>query len=154
MKKRADRMAPVQKVLGSAEKEKARNFGAAQRQQEEAEQRLRDLQQYHDEYLRGFEQRARTGQSASSLRDYQLFLARLKEAIGQQEQLVQQAREAVAGSRKRWQSAARQVKAVESVVDRWEGDERRRVDRQDQKDSDERAQQGRLSQARNLPEQR
>lgn len=154
MKKRADRMAPVQKVLGSAEKEKARDFGSARRQQEEAEQRLKDLQQYHDEYLVGFEQRARTGQSASALRDYQLFLARLKDAIRQQEQVVQQAHEAVAGSRKRWQSAARKVKAVESVVDRWQGDERRQADRLDQKDSDERALQRGLAQTRNAREGR
>lgn len=152
MKKRSERMAPVQRVLGSNEKDRARDLGAAQRQQQEAEQRLRDLQQYHDEYLRGFEQRARTGQSASSLRDYQQFLARLKEAIRQQEQLVQQSREAVAGSRQRWQSAARQVKAVDSVVGRWQGDERRREERLDQKDSDERAQQRRHAQARTAPE--
>jgi flagellar FliJ protein len=154
MKKRSERMAPVQRVLGSAEKERARDFGSAQREKEEAEKRLKDLQQYHDEYLLGFEQRARTGQSASALRDYQLFLARLKDAIKQQEQVVQQSCEAVAGSRQRWQSAARQVKAVDSVVDRWQGDERRLADRLDQKDSDEHAQQRRHAQSRTTPEGR
>lgn len=137
--KRSERMAPVQRVLGTTERDRARDMGTAQKQLEDAEARLRDLRQYHGEYLQGFEQRARTGQSVLALRDYQLFLARLEEAIRQQEQIVAQAKQDVSGSRQRWQSAARQVKAVESVVSRWQGDEKRQADRIEQKNTDERA---------------
>ena len=140
--KRSDRMAPVQRVLGNAEKDRARDVGSTQRQLEAAEEKLQSLQQYHREYMQGFEQRARTGQTVMALRDYQLFLARLQEAIRQQEQVVAQAREAVAASKQRWQSAAKQVKAVDSVVNRWVRAERQGADRQEQRDSDERAQRG------------
>ncbi len=141
--KRSERMAPVQRVLGNTERDRARDFGSAQQQVEQARTRLAELRQYHAEYTQGFEQRARGGQSALALRDYQLFLARLEEAIRQQEKIVEQTEQALSGSRQRWQNAARQVKAVESVVNRWQGDERRRADRLDQKDTDERAQRAR-----------
>jgi flagellar FliJ protein len=69
-----------------------------------------------------------------------VFLARLDEALRQQESIVAAAREQAAGSRRNWQGAARQVKAVESVVDRWQHAEVRALERHEQKESDERAQ--------------
>jgi flagellar protein FliJ len=141
--KRSERMAPVKQVLGNAERDRARDMGSAQKHVDEAQSRLRDLRQYHLDYLQNFQQRARAGQSAQTLRDYQLFLARLEEAVRQQEQVVAQAIAAFDGSRARWQGAARQVKAVDAVVGKWQGDERRRADQLEQKEIDERAQRGR-----------
>src|SRR5690606_40924645 len=48
------------------------------------------------------------------------FLARLDNVVRQQEQLVEQARQRVAGSRRDWQGAAQKVKAVGAVVERWQ----------------------------------
>lgn len=137
---RADRMAPVQRVFGDAERDRARELGEAQRQLADAEGRLRELRTYHGEYLGAFRKRAEDGTSIRALRDFQAFLARLETAMRQQEQLVAQARERAAGSRGNWQNAARQVKAVDAVVGRWEKVEARAMDRRDQKESDERAQ--------------
>ena len=50
-----------------------------------------------------------------------------------------QARERATGSRRSWQGAAQQVKAVDAVVDRWQQLEARAQDRREQKESDERA---------------
>jgi flagellar protein FliJ len=138
--KRSERMAPVQKVLGNTERDRARDLGATQKTLTEAEARLVDLQQYHSDYLQDFQQRAMAGQNALSLRDYQLFLARLREAVRQQEQIVAQARDGVASSAQRWQGAARRVKAIESVVDKWQQDEHQLATRVEQKAIDERAQ--------------
>mgnify|MGYP003430867229 CR=1 FL=1 len=138
--KRSDRMAPVQRVLGSAEREKARDLGAAQKSLAEAEARLQELQRYQDDYLRDFQQRASAGQSALALRDFQTFLARLQEAVGQQERVVSQAREAQESSSQQWQGAARRVKSVDLVVGRWQQSERRSEEQAEQKSTDERAQ--------------
>jgi flagellar FliJ protein len=138
--KRSERMAPVQRVLGGTERDRARDMGAAQQGLAAAESKLQELQQYHMDYLNGFQQSARAGRNALALRDFQSFLGRLEEAIRQQEQVVAQARQGVSGSTKLWQSAARQVKAVESVVHKWQGEERRREGRLEQKEVDERAQ--------------
>lgn len=149
--KRSERMVPVQKVLDGAERDRARDMGAAQRNLGAAETRLQELQQYHMDYVRGFQQTARAGRNVMALRDFQSFLGRLEEAIRQQEQIVAQARQGVAGSTQLWRSAARKVKAVETVVDRWQVDEQRQENRREQKETDERAAQsahgtGRLKQ--------
>jgi flagellar FliJ protein len=146
-------MAPVQRVLGGAERERARDMGAAQRSLGAAEQRLEELQKYHLDYLNNFQRTAKAGGSALALRDFQQFLGRLEEAIRQQEQIVAQARQNAAGSTKQWQSAARRVKAVDSVVGKWQGEERRREDRVEQKDIDERAQRQKARGVPGKPEQ-
>jgi flagellar FliJ protein len=133
-------MAPVQRVLGDAERDRARELGDAQRRLADAEVRLTELRTYQGEYLRSFRQRASSGQSVVALRDFQAFLARLEEALRQQESLVAAAREQASGSRRSWQGAARQVKAVESVVDRWQAVEARAGEQREQKETDERAQ--------------
>jgi len=138
--KRSERMAPVQRVLGSVERDRAKDLGAAQKVLGEAEARLQDLKQYHADYAGSFQQRAKVGQSAMALRDFQVFLERLQEAIRQQEHVVAQAREGLAGSTGRWQGAAQRVKAIDTVVDKWQQDERRSAGRLEQKDADERAQ--------------
>lgn len=137
---RADRMAPVQRVFGNAERDRARELGDAQRQLAEAEARLKELRTYHGEYMGAFRKRCEDGTSIRALRDFQAFLARLDTALRQQEQLVAQARERAAGSRRNWQGAAQQVKGVDAVVDRWNRIESRAADQRDQKESDERAQ--------------
>lgn len=136
---RADRMAPVQQVFGNAERDRARELGEAQRQLADAEARLVELRTYHGEYMGAFRKRCEDGTSIRALRDFQAFLARLDNAVRQQEQLVEQARQRVAGSRRDWQGAAQKVKAVGAVVERWQKTEALVLDRRDQKDSDERA---------------
>jgi flagellar FliJ protein len=133
-------MAPVQQVLEKGEQARARELGEAQQRQADAEARLNELRTYHGEYLRAFRQRAEDGTSVNSLRDFQAFLARLEVAVSQQEKLVSAAREQSASHRRNWQGAARQVKAVESVVDRWRSVEARDGERREQKETDERAQ--------------
>lgn len=137
---RSDRMVPVQRVLGEAERDRARALGDAQRRLADAEARLAELRAYQEDYQGAFRRRAEDGTSIRALRDFQAFLARLDEALRQQEQLVANAREQAAGSRREWQGAARQVKAVESVVDRWQSAEAQAGERREQKESDERAQ--------------
>ena len=142
--KRSDRMEPVQQVLEGTEQARARELGDGQKRLAEAEARLTELSTYHGEYLQAYRQRAEDGTSVTRLRDFQAFLARLEQAISQQRQVVTVARDAVAAQRRNWQGAARQVKAVESVVDRWRRDEAKAGERRDQKETDERAQQAAL----------
>jgi flagellar FliJ protein len=141
---RSERMAPVQQVLEDSEQSRARELGDGQRRLADAESKLNELKAYHGEYQRGFRQRAEDGTSVTALRDFQAFLARLELAVGQQEKIVAAAREAVAAQRRNWQGAARQVKAVESVVDRWRSAEVKEGERRDQKETDERAQRAAL----------
>ncbi len=133
-------MAPVQKVLDQKRKDRARELGEAQTRHTAAAAKLKDLEQYRQDYEQAFQLRAKAGQPVRALRDFQVFLARLDQAIQQQRQVVASMHTEVSGHSTRWQSAARQVKAVDSVVDRWQGEERRAEDRREQKETDERAQ--------------
>jgi flagellar FliJ protein len=137
---RSERMAPVQQVLEQGEQARARELGEAQRRLADAEAKLVELTTYHGEYMLAFRKRAEDGTSVTRLRDFQAFIARLEQALAQQQKIVALAREQVAAQRSTWQGAARQVKAVESVVDRWRSVELRVADRREQKDMDERAQ--------------
>lgn len=137
---RSERMAPVQRVFKDAERDRARELGDAQRRLADAETRLAELRAYQSDYQGAFRKRAEDGTSIRALRDFQAFLARLEEALRQQEQVVASAREQAAGSRRTWQGAARQVKAVGSMVDRWQSAEMQAGERREQKESDERAQ--------------
>lgn len=141
---RSERMAPVQRVFGETEKSRARELGDAQRRLADAEARLAELATYRGEYQGAFRKRAEDGTSIRALRDFQAFLSRLDEALRQQEQIVATAREQTAGSQRNWQGAARQVKAVASVVGRWQSAEAKAGERRDQKDTDERAQRATL----------
>ena len=138
---RTGRMAPVQQVMDDSERRHQQRLADAQRRLAESELKLAELQRYHLEYAQAFGQRATTGATGMMLRDYQVFLGRLAEAVRQQSQFVSRAREEVAVEMHHWQGAAQRAKALGTVVERWRGEERRELERRDQQETDERAQQ-------------
>lgn len=137
---RAKRMKPVQELFDDSERRLALALAAVERKVAEAEAKLTELERYRGDYESQFKQRAGRGISATDLRDYQAFLARLVEAIRQQQQVVSRAQSERDAERKKWQEAAKRAKALGHVVDKWQTEERRASDRREQRDSDERAQ--------------
>jgi flagellar FliJ protein len=136
---RAKRLAPVQKVMESTERDRAGRMGIAQRRVVEAETKLAELERYHADYAQSFNERASAGIASAGLRDYQAFLARLVEAVHQQRRILARVKLELESDRRSWQEAARRVAAVGTVVERWRGDERREADQREQRESDERA---------------
>lgn len=137
---RAKRLAPVQTLVDDNERRLAQSLAAFERRVTESEAKLQELERYRGEYEQQFTQRAGKGIGATDLRDYQAFLARLSDAIRQQQALVQRVRAERDAERLRWQEAARKAKALDHVVDQWQAEERRATDRREQRDTDERAQ--------------
>lgn len=137
---RAKRLQPVQNLVDDSERRLAQSLGAFERRVTETETKLRELDRYRSEYEKQFSQRAGTGMGVTSLRDYQAFLARLSEAIRQQQTIVQRARTERDVERKRWQEAAKRAKALGHVVEQWQAEERRTLDQREQRESDERSQ--------------
>lgn len=136
---RSERMQPVQRVMDDDERRLARRMGDAQRRLADAERKLGELQDYQRDYEQSFNRRAAAGASGHALCDYQAFLVRLAEAVRQQNGVVARAREDVTVETQLWQGAARRVKAIDTVVEQWRGEERREQDRRDQRASDEQA---------------
>ena len=137
---RSQRLSPVQDVVASAEKRLAQSLAASERRLSEAEGKLTELTRYRGEYEKQFSTRAASGMGVMELRDYQAFLARLTEAMRQQQSVVLRMRADRDAERLRWQDAAKRVKALEHVVTQWQSEERRTADKRDQREADERAQ--------------
>lgn len=138
--KRAKRLEPVQHIADEAQKRLAMSVAAFERRLLEGEQKLEELVRYKAEYEQGFQQRAASGIGVMEMRDYQAFLARLAEAIKQQQALVNRARAEHEAERVKWQEALQRSKALGHVVERWHAEERHVTERHEQRDSDERAQ--------------
>jgi flagellar protein FliJ len=137
---RAKRMKPVQNLYDDTERRLAVGLATIERRVAEAEAKLQELERYRGEYDKQFAQRAGGGIGATALRDYQVFLARLSDAIKQQHAVVKRAQSERDAERLRWQEAAKRAKALGHVVEQWQTEERRASDRREQHESDERAQ--------------
>lgn len=137
---RAKRLQPVQQLVDENQRRLAQSLAAIERRLLEADTKLGELERYRREYEAQLGVRAQQGIAVTDLRDYQAFLARLSEAVRQQQLLVHRARIDRDLERTRWQEATTRAKALEHVVDRWEAEERTLRDRKEQRESDERAQ--------------
>jgi flagellar FliJ protein len=140
MASRSKRLEPVHAVVEDYERRIARKFAEAEHRCREAQAKLADLQRYHSEYTAGFRQRAQRGIGAVGLHDYQVFLAKLAEAIKQQVAVVQRAEADREQVRQEWLQAMRRTKAIAHVMEKWLAEERRALERRDQIETDERAQ--------------
>jgi flagellar FliJ protein len=137
--KRAQRLEMVQNVVDDQERQRAEALSVSQKRVGEGEKKLAELEAYHDSYVRGFAARAGTGIDAVLARDYHAFLARLQEAIRQQNQVVIRARAQRDGEMQSWQGAAQRAQAVGHMVKRFQTEEAHEMDRREQIESDERA---------------
>lgn len=136
---RAKRLAPVQDLVDDAERRLASSLATLERHVVDAQNKLDELRQYHSEYEKQLAQRASSGMAAADLRDYQVFLTRLREVISQQHSAVQRTAAACDAERACWRQAAQRVKAIDHVVTQWQTAERRIADNRAQHETDERA---------------
>jgi flagellar FliJ protein len=127
-------------VLESDERRKAQTLANSERQVSESEAKLAELGSYREAYLRDFANRAGGGMTAARARDYQAFLARLDEALREQAEVVARARAARTELLAKWRGAAQHTAAVDRALQRGLTEERRRLERREQSDTDERAQ--------------
>jgi flagellar FliJ protein len=140
MVKRTQKLEPVNRLARRAEQDCALRLAGMQQRVADAERRCGELERYREEYDQAFRARARSGVPAKGVRDYQTFIARLDEALGQQRQLVQQLRGEQQREHRQWQHAAVRSSALGKVVENARREERQTEDRRVQRELDERAQ--------------
>ncbi len=138
--KRAKRLEPVNALMSETERECAQQLGALQARLLEAEQRCQELKRYLSEYHTAFHRRARDGIGVSGMRDYQIFIARLGEAVQQQDGVVTQLRGDCERARAEWREAAVRKSAVNKVIEHARAEELQVEARHQQREADERAQ--------------
>lgn len=135
---RSDRMQPIKNLADSRERDAGKVLADARGVLDERERQLEQLRRYREDYQR---QNA-PGIGAVDpvrLQNYQAFLARLGDAIQQQERSVAEARAELERHADAWREKRVEAAALGRVVDRLKDGERRVEDRREQHDHDERA---------------
>jgi flagellar protein FliJ len=134
------RLRLVQRVTDEKERRQAQRLAQSRVRVAQCEAKLTELQSYHAGYLRDFDKRAASGIGGSGFREFHAFLAKLAEAIRQQEELLNKARTDSESEQASWQGAAQRSQIVDKVVERHAAKELKASDQRDQRESDERGQ--------------
>jgi flagellar FliJ protein len=138
--KRSKRLEPVGTLADEAERECAAQVAAIQGRLADAERRCGELKRYLAEYEHMFQQRASQGMGVTGMRDYQTFIARLREAVRQQEGVIVQLQADCEHARASWLKAAARKSAVRKVIAKVRSEDQKIEELRSQKESDEHAQ--------------
>lgn len=104
------------------------------------EAKLADLERYRAAYLHDFDQRAGDGMNAGQACTYQMFIARVAQAISEQQVLLERSRVQHAEELRKWRSAARRSAALNRILARRERAAHLHAEKTEQATSDAHAQ--------------
>lgn len=133
---RANRLKPVAEVESQEADRQAQRLSELHAQVEAETRRLRELEQYRDEY----ERRIATGNGTlrgGQLRDAHVFIGQLNDAIAQQRATVEAAEQQASEQAQTWREQFARAKALDLIMERLQRDERNRAERQAQKSVDD-----------------
>jgi flagellar FliJ protein len=131
------RLKPVQRFAASKEQKAAKMMGQAKKSLQQEEAKLEQLKQYHQEYLERFRKMAGEGMSATQMQEYRAFLAKMDEAINQQQQVVAVSTDNHQSTRNFWQQKHSRTQALNKAVDRFREQEQKCADKHEQKENDD-----------------
>lgn len=135
---RSKRMQPVQQYVGKLEKDALQEFGQCQQMLQSQQQQLEKLRVYRQEYADQMTANSNNGaMTAGRMQDYQAFMAKLSEAIQQQEQVIAQMGQDLAEKRSRWEKSHVKSQAVAKAVGRFSQQENTDRENAEQKLQDE-----------------
>jgi len=137
---RSKRMKPVQRVAETREQTAVQKLGESQQYLDAQRAKLGELRGYRDQYSESFRTSGGQGLDANRLQDYRVFLARLNEAIRQQEDILAQCASDHEQTRQQWIQTRSHHQAIDKVIEHYRSVEQKTQDRQEQKEQDERAQ--------------
>ena len=138
--KKSKRFQSVIKVASAHERQAATALGDAQASLESQVARLEELLRYQEEYQLQFQRAGSLGVEARRIQDYRLFLDKLRQAIRQQQNMVEAAQRLVEERKQQWFRSRGKLKTYGNVMERFQTEERRQEDKREQKETDERAQ--------------
>jgi flagellar FliJ protein len=137
--KHGNSLKTVARVVGNEEREMARKMGDCRVNMEKDEQQLLSLKQYRNQYLEAFHGAGSCCFNPAQLQDYRIFLARLDQAIDQQQQVLRQSREAFEDMQLRWLKLHGENKALRKLIAKRQLRGMAEHARGEQKELDERA---------------
>ena len=114
-----------------------RKFGKLNQQQQAAQAKLDTLIQYRKDYQARFQEAVQSGMSQSDLCNFQNFIQRLDEAIAQQSNTNEQARNLVQAGRTELQDTQRNMKSFDTLAQRHMESEKKLEAKSEQRQQDE-----------------
>ena len=135
--KRPQRLQPLHDLAGQTERDCSIRLVETERRITEGEQRYQDLLRYRSEYEQAFQTRARSGAPMRGLREQQIFIARLSEALRAQQVLLEQLHGERSRARAHWRAAATRKQIVGKVIERARTEELMKDEQRQQRDADE-----------------
>lgn len=131
----------VRRAVDDIERRKAEALADCDKDVRAAQTKLEELEAYRAAYVRDFARRAGSGMNGAGVREYQVFLGRLEEALRHQTQILAQTRLRRNAELENWRNAARRAAAVGNLATHWQAEERAAAEKIEQKEADERSQQ-------------
>ncbi len=122
--------------------ESARALAALIASEHDQSRKLTMLEDYRKEYQDQFMAAARNGMTPGQWSNYSAFLARIDDAIGHQQQQVEQSRDRAQAGQREWLDTRTRVKAFETLSDRHQAELVKREAKAEQRVADDRS--GRL----------
>jgi flagellar protein FliJ len=134
---RARRLEPIRTIAQDTERAVAIRVANIEKRLADAQQREQDLRRYRQEYQDNFNARAGAGLPVRQLREFQSFLARLGAAVEAQQATVGQLRQEAEQERAKLRAAMARRKALGTVIERAQNEERKMDDKRLQQELDE-----------------
>ncbi len=128
----ASRLRPIQGIADHREREAARRLGADRARLRAEEVQWERLCRFRDEYRRDFQKGLQRGMDAGRLAEYQVFMARLDEAVTAQAAVVEAARRALAEAQKAWRLRHTRTRSLDKAIERLEVEDGRGEERREQ----------------------
>jgi len=134
-----DSLRSVARVSRERERSAARDLGEKRRHLEEQERRMAELQEYRAHYRAQLQASGGAGLGGRQFNEYLRFLARLDQAIAQQQRAIQSCRQALGESREKWLEKRKEAKAIDKLMERRARQAECRARRREQAECDDRA---------------
>lgn len=128
---------PLLDIMQTRSDEATRRLGQLIAAEQSAKSRLQMLEDYRTEYADRLREASKQGLTPLALLNYQDFLGRIDEAIGQQAAVVRNSEQCTVAGKEHWQSQHKQLKAIDTLSQRHDARERVREGKQEQKVQDE-----------------
>ncbi|MFV9614527.1 MAG: flagellar export protein FliJ [Gammaproteobacteria bacterium] len=133
---------PVANLAKLNERNAAKQHGSVLRELQKQENQLNELINYRNQYLAAFKTAGESGLSAIQMQDYRIFIQRLDDAIGQQQQNVDNGRQDTQSSQTKWMDTRNQSKMINKVVENRQQLENQQVEKREQRELEDRPHKG------------
>lgn len=131
------RLQPVANIAKQNERTSARQHGERLRELAQQQKQLDELVEYREQYIENFHTACCEGLSIVQVRDYQLFITRLDEAIEQQKQRLFNEQQISEQAQATWKDKRSRSEMIDKVVENRKYAEKQQDEKLQQKETDD-----------------